>query len=248
MPEISTRDFDAVLFDMDGVVTRTADVHAAAWKETFDRLLRERAEASEAPFEPFDLDRDYKLHVDGKPRLDGIRDFLAARSIDLPEGSEEDDSGTDTIHALARRKNDEFHRLLERDGVRAFESTVELIRNLREREVHTAIISSSKNCEAVTKAAGVDHLFDTRVAGVESAERGLAGKPAPDIFLEAARELGVPRERAVVVEDAISGVQAGAAGGFGMVIGVDRNGDPERLREAGADIVVADLAEISLSP
>lgn len=243
---ISRASYDAVIFDMDGVVTRTAEVHAAAWKTAFDALLKRRSRDTGEDFVPFDAAHDYLRHVDGKPREDGIRDFLASRGISLPEGGPDDPPEADTVRGVGTRKNADFLDQLESGGVRAFESTVALIHDLKRRGVKVAIISSSKNCAAVTEAAGVAPLFEARVDGVESARLGIPGKPAPEIFLEAARRLGVAAERSVVVEDAISGVRAGSAGRFGLVIGVDRGGNPEALAEAGADIVVPDLEAVSL--
>jgi beta-phosphoglucomutase family hydrolase len=236
--------YDAVLFDLDGVLTDTAAVHARAWKTMFDDFLRDWANRHEQPFEPFTIERDYKTYVDGKPRYDGVRSFLHSRGIELPEGTSEDAPDMETVRGLGNRKNDLVNRLLDDEGVIRYEGSVRLVEQLREQGIKLAVVSSSKNCAAVMEAAGIAHLFDARVDGVVAAERGLPGKPAPDTFLAAAADLGATPERAVVVEDAISGVQAGHAGGFGLVIGVDREGHPEALRSNGADLVVSDLEEL----
>jgi alpha,alpha-trehalase len=236
--------FDAVLFDLDGVLTDTAAVHARAWKTMFDDYLRRSAERHGDPFEPFTIDGDYKTYVDGKPRYDGVRSFLLSRDIHLPEGTSGDAADTETVRGLGNRKNDLVNRLLDDEGVIRYEGSVRLVEQLREQGIKLAVVSSSKNCVTVLAAAGIIDLFDARVDGVVAAQRGLPGKPAPDTFLAAAADLGATPERAVVVEDAISGVQAGRAGGFGLVIGVDREGHPEALRSNGADIVVSDLGEL----
>jgi beta-phosphoglucomutase family hydrolase len=236
--------FDAVLFDLDGVLTDTAAVHARAWKTMFDDFLRDWSQRHGQPFEPFTIASDYKTYVDGKPRYDGVRSFLLARGIDLPEGTSEDTPDTATVRGLGNRKNDLVNQLLDDEGVIRYEGSVRLVEQLREQGIKLAVVSSSKNCVTVLDAAGITHLFDARVDGVVAAERGLPGKPAPDTFLAAAADLGARPDRAVVVEDAISGVQAGQAGGFGLVIGVDREGHPEALRSNGADLVVKDLEEL----
>lgn len=233
--------FAAVLFDLDGVVTRTAAVHAAAWKRLFDAYLERRARRTGTPFAPFDADADYRRYVDGRPRADGTRAFLEARGIvDLPAGSPDDGPEAETIHGLGNRKNLLFREALASDGVAVYETVVELLRTLRARGVRTAVVSSSRNCRAVLDVAGIADLFDVRVDGVDLAEHGLPGKPDPALFLEAARRLGVPPGRAVVVEDAVAGVAAGRRGGFGLVVGVDRGDRASALAEAGADIVTGD--------
>lgn len=236
--------FDAFLFDLDGVLTATARVHASCWKRMFDEYLQQRAETTGEAFQPFDIGADYLAHVDGKPRYDGVRDFLQSRGIELPQGTPDDPAGAETICGLGNRKNDLVNVVIETEGVEAFPGSVALVEQLREQGVRTAVVSSSQNCLPVLEAAGIAHLFDTRVDGSVAAERQLAGKPAPDTFLEAAREVGVEPAKAVVVEDAIAGVQAGRAGDFGLVIGVARHGDAEDLRSHGADIVVEDLGEL----
>lgn len=245
---IGPAQFDAVIFDLDGVVTKTALVHAATWKLLFDDFLRERALREGADFRPFDAEADYLEYVDGKPRYDGVRSFLASRGIELPQGTPQDGPDAGTVCGLGNRKNAVFRAQLAQHGVQPYASTLHLIRALRAGGIRTAIISSSRNCAAVLEAVGATALFDAAVDGVESARLGIPGKPAPDIFLEAARRLGVAPARAVVVEDAISGVQAGRAGGFGRVVGVDRRGDPARLLAHGADVVVSDLAELAFAP
>jgi beta-phosphoglucomutase family hydrolase len=235
--------FDAVLFDLDGVVTSTADQHYAAWKDLFDEYLHRSAERLGVPFEPFQRD-DYNRHVDGLPRYDGVRNLLASRSIALDEGDPEDLPTAETVHGLGNRKNDLVNKIIEEQGVTPYPGSVALLHQLRERGVKTAIVSSSRNCRAVLGAAGITELFDARVDGEVAAQLGLPGKPAPDTFLAAAQQLGVSPERAVVIEDALSGVEAGRKGAFGLVIGVDRVGQAQALHDHGADRVVSDLAEL----
>ncbi|MDP8927210.1 MAG: beta-phosphoglucomutase family hydrolase [Actinomycetota bacterium] len=235
--------FDAVLFDLDGVITSTAEQHFLAWKQTFDDFLRRRAAHFDERFEPFQRD-DYNRYVDGVPRYDGVRNFLTARRVDLAEGGPHDPPEEDTVHGLGNRKNDRVNQIIRERGVEPYEGSVALLHELRRRGVKTAIVSSSRNALTVLEAAGVAHLFDARVDGEVAAELGLPGKPAPDTFLAAAQRLAVPPERAVVVEDALSGVEAGRNGGFGLVIGVDRVGQAKALRHHGADLVVSDLAEL----
>jgi beta-phosphoglucomutase family hydrolase len=240
----ATLGFDAVLFDLDGVVTDTARLHAAAWAELFDDLLGRRAAGRGEPFRPFDPVADYLAHVDGRPRYEGVRGFLAARAIVLPEGEPSDPPGTETVHGLGARKDALFLQRLRRDGVEAFAATVQLIRALRARGVKTAVVTSSRNGREVLRAAAIEDLFDVHLDGLDAEALGLAGKPAPDPFLAAAARLGVTPGRAVVIEDAVSGVEAGRRGGFGLVIGVDRGGNREALAAHGADLVVGDLGEL----
>lgn len=244
---LSPRDYDAVLFDLDGVLTRTAQVHAAAWKKLFDGFLERRSAESGTSFVPFDLDADYRRYVDGKPRLAGVASFLASRGIELPEGSAEDGPDAGTQHALGSLKDQYFLAELERHGVETYEESIALVRAFRALDVQTAVVSSSNNCAAVLEAAGIEGLFDARVDGRDLTRLALAGKPAPDAFLEAARRLRVEPSRAVVVEDAIAGVEAGKAGRFGCVIGVDRSARSMALRQAGADVVVRSLAEVRVA-
>jgi alpha,alpha-trehalase len=220
--------FDAVAFDLDGVLTKTALVHEAAWKQVFDDCLRRRAEHDNQPFVPFGSD-DYRQYVDGRPRLDGIRAFLEARGLTLPEGTKDDPPEEDTVHGLGRRKNAAFLDLLERKVVKSYPHAVPLLRQLRDAGLKTAVVSASRNCAAVLRAAGLTDLFDIRIDGLEQEALGLRGKPAPDTFLAAAERLGVEPSRMVVLEDALAGVAAGRAGGFGLIIGVDRGGDPATL-------------------
>ncbi len=245
---IHRRDIDAVIFDLDGVVTKTATVHARAWKSMFDAYLKDHAQKQGISFVPFDEVSDYLKYVDGKPRYDGVRDFLASRDISLPWGSPDNPPDAETVCGLGNRKNDDFHAIVKRDGVEPFPGTIALIHRLRDLGIRTAIISSSRNCREILQAAGAEELFEERVDGGVMDDIGLPGKPAPDIFLEAARRLGVKPSRSVVVEDAISGVQAGAAGHFSVVIGIDRSGEGRQdLLENGADVVVDDLCEVSVS-
>lgn len=236
--------FDAVLFDLDGVLTDTARIHTDCWKQTFDDFLRKRAEAGREPFRAFDPVRDYRQYVDGKPRYDGVRDFLRSRGIELPEGSPADPPDADTVCGVGNRKNALVVKAIQAGSVDVYEGSLAFVRQVRDRGLRTAVVSSSANAGEVLAAGGIADLFDLRVDGAVAAARKLPGKPAPDTFLEAARELGVPPERAVVVEDAVSGVEAGRAGGFGLVIGVARHDDPDSLRRHGAGLVVSDLREL----
>ncbi|MGC0343487.1 beta-phosphoglucomutase family hydrolase [Streptomyces sp. SLBN-8D4] len=230
----------ACLFDLDGVVTRTAVVHAAAWKEMFDAFLREREGEH---FRPFD-DHDYDEYVDGLPRADGVRAFLASRGIELPDGNPDDPPGAETVHGLGNRKNALVLEKIRTDGVEAYDDTLTYIRAARARGLRTAIVSSSANCRDVLRAIDAEDLFDVRVDGVVAAERGLPGKPHPDTFLAAAHDLGLDAARSAVFEDALAGMDAGRAGGFGYVVGLDRVGQTDALYEHGADIVVKGLAEL----
>ncbi|HEX2191581.1 MAG TPA: beta-phosphoglucomutase family hydrolase [Acidimicrobiales bacterium] len=234
----------AGLFDLDGVLTRTATVHAAAWKEMFDAFLRQRAAASGEPFVPFDPVEDYGLYVDGKPRADGVRAFLASRGIVLPDGDPHDAPGHETVHGLGNRKNELVLRLIREAGVEVFEGSVRYLEAARDAGLARAVVSSSANTVDVLRSVGLVDAFDVRIDGVVAAERGLRGKPAPDTFLAAAAELGVEPSAAAVFEDALAGVEAGRAGGFGYVVGVDRAGHGEALRQRGADVVVDDLEEL----
>jgi beta-phosphoglucomutase family hydrolase len=241
---LSRHRFDAVLFDLDGVLTATAKVHAACWKRMFDEYLRLRELKRGEEFRAFDIQTDYKTYVDGKPRYDGVRDFLKSRSIDLPEGKADDPPTAETVCGLGNRKNNMINDVLESEGVEPYEGSVLLVQQLRRQGMKTAVVSSSQNCLVVLQAAKMADLFDTRVDGEVAGRLDLRGKPAPDTFLAAATSLGVSPLRAVVVEDAISGVQAGRAGRFGLVIGVARKGEGDALKENGADVVVADLGEL----
>lgn len=233
--------FDAVLFDLDGVLTSTAAIHADAWKRMFDAFLAER----DGPqFRPFDIDQDYKRYVDGKPRYDGVRSFLAARGIKLPDGKPDSPPGDDTVCALGNRKDAMVQTAIDAGKVEAFEGSITWARRLKQAGFQLAVVSSSRNCAQVLRAAGIDGLFSARVDGETLITMNLPGKPAPDSFLKAAEQLGVPPVRAVVVEDAIPGVEAGRDGKFGLVIGIDREGHGAALRAHGADLVVRDLDEL----
>jgi len=238
----------ACLFDVDGVLTETATVHAAAWKEMFDAFLRIRAGADGEPFVPFDTVADYDSFVDGLPRADGTRTFLGSRGIELPDGADDDPAGRATIHGLGTAKNQIFLRLIHDGGVEAYPGSVRFVRAARAAGLRRAVVSSSENCAAVLEAAGIADLFEVRIDGTTEAHEHLPGKPAPDTYLAAARALGVEPAHAVVFEDALSGVEAGRAGAFGYVVGVDRVGQTEALRAHGADVVVTDLAELLGSP
>jgi beta-phosphoglucomutase family hydrolase len=234
----------ACLFDLDGVLTRTATVHAAAWKQMFDGFLREWSERTGQESAPFDAGADYEKYVDGRPRLEGTRTFLRSRGIDLPEGSPDDSPGTLTLHGLSNQKNDLVLRLLREGGVEVYEGSVRYVQAVRDAGLGTAVVSASANAAEVLEAAGISHLFDARIDGIVAAERHLAGKPAPDTFLAGAETLGVGRDAAAVFEDALAGVEAGRAGGFALVVGVDRVGQAAELRRHGADVVVRDLSEL----
>jgi beta-phosphoglucomutase family hydrolase len=239
----SLRAFDAAIFDMDGVVTQTSRLHAAAWKELFDDALHRLAPAG-AAIHPFDERQDFRQYVDGRPRLEGVRSFLDARGLQLPEGGEDDPPEALTVHGLARRKEMAFERRLAETGVEVFPSTVALIEALRTRGVRVGVATSSRHGRQILGMTGLDHLFDARMDGIDQGERGLAGKPNPDLFLACADLLATPPERAVVFEDAPAGVMAGRRGGFGLVVGVDRGGSAESLARAGAEVVVRDLVEL----
>jgi beta-phosphoglucomutase family hydrolase len=231
----------ACLFDLDGVLTPTALVHAAAWKEMFDDFLRRRDGEG---FRPFDPVADYDAYVDGRPRADGVRTFLESRDIELPEGEEDDPPDRETVHGLGNRKNVLVLEKIRKEGVRPYPGSVRYLEAVRGAGLSTAVVSSSANCKDVLESAGIAHLLDVRVDGVTALERGLRGKPKPDTFLTAAGELGVPPEQAAVFEDALVGMDAGREGRFGCVVGVDRVGQAEELRKHGADVVVTDLAEL----
>lgn len=230
--------YDAALFDLDGVITPTAEVHMRAWAQMFNDFLTARGLS-----EPY-TDDDYFQYVDGKPRYDGVRAFLASRGLELHEGDPTDSPDTESVCGLGNRKNDAFNEVLERDGVQAYPGSVALLDALTQRGTKVAVVSSSQNAPAVLTAAGLIERFPVIVDGKVAKAKGLPGKPAPDTFLDAADQLGVAKERAVVLEDAESGIAAGRAGDFGLVVGVDRGAGADRLTEAGADLVVSDLAEL----
>jgi beta-phosphoglucomutase family hydrolase len=238
----------ACLFDLDGVLTQTARVHAAAWKEMFDAFLRERSARTGESFVPFDPVVDYTEYVDGKPRYDGVRSFLASRGIELPEGDPNDPPSAETVYGLGNRKNELVLALLKRDGVQVYEGSIRYVRAVGDARLHRAVVSASANCREVLQAAGIEDLFEVRIDGIVAEQRHLGGKPAPDTFLAAAEELGVQPAEAAVFEDALAGVEAGRAGNFGFVVGVDRAGQREALLQNGADVVVTDLAELLKTP
>ncbi len=240
--------YDAVLFDLDGVLTSTAAIHAKAWKRMFDEYLREQSVRAADPrdprFLPFDIDADYKRYVDGKPRYEGVRSFLASRQIDLPYGDPSDAPGDGSICALGNRKDAVVKQAIDAGEVEPYPGSVRWVRQLIDEGFALGVVSSSRNCGPVLRAAKMDGLFRVRVDGLTLVEQDIAGKPAPDSFLRAAEVLGATAARSVVVEDALSGVEAGRAGRFGLVIGVDREGHADALRRHGADVVVGDLSEL----
>jgi beta-phosphoglucomutase family hydrolase len=237
-------DVTACLFDLDGVLTDTASVHNTAWTEMFDAFLRERAKRTGEPFVAFDPVADYTAYVDGKPRADGVRDFLASRGIALPEGHPDDDPGTETVYGLGNRKNEALLRRIRGEGVAVFEGSRRYLEAARDAGLRRVVVSSSANTREVLAATGLDRLVEGRIDGLTIVAEGLRGKPAPDTFLAGARCVGVEPPRAAVFEDALAGVAAGRAGGFGFVVGVDRTGHADALRVHGADVVVRDLAEL----
>jgi beta-phosphoglucomutase family hydrolase len=234
----------ACLFDLDGVLTPTADVHRAAWKAMFDAFLRGQAERTGAPFQPFDAEREYHVYVDGKARADGVRSFLESRGIALPEGTHDDPVTADTVNGLGNRKNAVLLQRLRETGVRPYPGSVAYLHAAAAAGLRRAVVSASANCREVLAAAGIEDLLEVRVDGLTARRDGLRGKPHPDTFLAAAERLGVAPREAAVFEDALAGVEAGRAGAFGYVVGVDRVGQADALREHGADVVVADLGDL----
>lgn len=241
---ITPEKYDAVLFDMDGVLTSTMKIHASSWKHMFDAYLESRAERFGETHHPFEIGSDYKTYVDGKLRYDGVRSFLASRNITLPEGTPDEPPDSESICGLGNRKDLLVKDIIASEGVVIIEGSLNLVRRVRSLGLGTAVVSASKNCGLILQVAGIEDLFDCVVDGNVAEQLGLAGKPAPDTFLSAANSIGVDPQRAVVIEDAVSGVAAGQAGGFGLVIGIDHHGDKQMLLEHGADIVVEDLTEI----
>jgi len=241
---IKVADFDAILCDLDGVITQTAVLHAAAWKRLFDDYLKKAAACTGSTWEPFRLEEDYRLYVDGKARYDGVRDFLTSRGLSLPLGLPEDSSDQETIYGLGNKKDEYFEAALRESGGAVYPGTVRYLQVARAAGLKMAVVSSSLHCREIIDKAGLSTLFDARIDGHEIDRLHLHGKPAPDTFLEAARRLDVQAEKAIVIEDALAGVQAGHAGGFGLVIGVNRGDQAQALRQHGADIVVSDLAEL----
>ncbi|MBW8864059.1 MAG: HAD-IA family hydrolase [Verrucomicrobia bacterium] len=241
-----TLNFDAVIFDMDGVITRTAAVHSLAWKRMFDEYLRYREGMYDEHFREFAHAVDYLPYVDGRPRYKGVEAFLQSRGIGIPFGEPDDDPRQETVCGLGNRKNIFFNRVIKEEGVGVYESTIKLIWELLDQSIKVGVASSSKNCALILKQALITDLFETCVDGVVSARLGLRGKPEPDIFIRASDNLGVKCHRAIVIEDAVSGVEAGAKGKFGLVIGIARENNAAELAAHGADVVVADLAELTL--
>jgi len=236
----------ACLFDLDGVLTKTAAVHAEAWKQMFDAYLRERADRTGEPFVAFDSGADYARYVDGRPRADGVRNFLRSRGIELPEGNPDDPSDAQTVHGLGNRKNDALQKAIERDGVTVYEGSRRYLKAAASADLRRVVVSSSANTEQVLRVTGLLELIEGRVDGITIARRGLAGKPAPDTFIEGARCVQATAQQSAVFEDAIAGVEAGSAGRFGFVVGVNRVNDEhgQQLREHGANVVVSDLSDL----
>jgi len=230
--------YDGVVFDLDGVVTKTAMAHALSWKEMFDEYLRMREQRNGEPFKEFTFDHDYRLFVDGRPRYQGVENFLRSRGISLPLGEKDDPADKETLCGLGNEKDVRFKIILEEKGIEVYESTIALIKDLRAKRVRVAVASSSKNCHPILKKTGLEELFEARIDGIVSAELGLKGKPEGDIFVTAAKHIHCHPDRAVVIEDAVAGIQAGKKGGFALVIGVARQENDRDLKEAGADIVV----------
>lgn len=255
---ISKVQYDAILFDLDGVLTPTAEIHALCWKRLFDNFLKQYSQVTGVPFEPFDIQQEYRLYVDGKPRYEGVESFLASRDIYLPygdksgskspreqeSGNKRSDSTEVTVRELGDRKDKYFDEILDTKGIEAYESVVHVVQHFRDLGLKTAVVSSSRNCKKVLRAANITDLFDSIMDGKIAEQLHIAGKPEPDTFLKAAERLGAEAQRSVVVEDAIAGVQAGRKGNFGLVVGVVHDGDASALKENGADIVVSDLREL----
>ena len=236
------------LFDLDGVLTQTAKVHAAAWKEMFDAFLRDRAAGRDEAFAPFEPVHDYDEYVDGRPRADGVRSFLASRGIELPEGQSDDPADAATVSGLGTRKNEIVLKMIREQGVEAYDGSVRYVKAARDGGLRRCVVSSSSNCREVLAAAGIADLFDEIIDGKVASAQKLAGKPAPDTYLAGARAVGETADHAAVFEDALVGVEAGRAGNFAIVIGIDRVGQAAQLKAHGADIVVGDLAELLEAP
>lgn len=235
---ISEKNIKALILDLDGVITQTAQVHAQAWKKMFDDYLAMRGKRESKVYAPLSIETDYRKYIDGIPRYDGVRNFLRSRGITLPEGGPEDEAGIETVAGLGNLKNLYFQELVKQGGVQVYTDTIEWLEQQRQQGHKTAVISASKNCKAILVAAKLEHLFDARVDGVEAIKLNLKGKPAPDVFLEAAVRLGVSPSEAAIFEDALAGVAAGKAGGFALVVGVDRTGDASELLAHGAEVVL----------
>jgi trehalose 6-phosphate phosphatase len=245
--DFTSSQFRAVILDLDGVITQTAQLHAKAWKKMLDEYLQQKSSGQQESFKPMDIDADYTKYIDGIPRYDGVRNFLQSRHISLPEGSPDDGPSKETICGLGNRKNQIYRDLIKGENVKVYDDTVEQIRTWKQAGIKVAVISASKNCAAVLKATNLLDLFDAKIDGVDAEEKHLQGKPEPDIFITAARQVGIRPTQAVVVEDAQLGVYAGNAGGFGLVVGVDRSKNTSKeLKEHGAHIVVSNLKELKL--
>jgi len=244
-PQKPAVSFDAVVFDLDGVVTKTALVHAASWKEMFDEYLRLREKRDGEPLREFTHEHDYLPYVDGKPRYKGVQSFLESRGISIPFGEDTDAPDKETVCGLGNKKNVKFREVLETQGVVSYQPAITLIRDLKARGIHVGVASSSKNCQFILRSAGIEDLFETRIDGVVSKELGLKGKPEGDIFVTAAKNMGATPDKAIVVEDAVSGVQAGANGGFGLVLGVARENNEYELKSNGADVVVTSFEGVN---
>lgn len=238
--------YDAVLFDLDGVITSTEKIHCACWKKTFDEFLSRRASKRGEDFVPFNETDDYLEHVDGRPRYEGVRSFLFSRGIELPEGNRDSPPGEQSVFGLGNRKNQLFKETLEKESPGVYETSITLVRRLKEAGFRLGIVSSSRNCRAVMATVGIENLFEVTVDGITAAEKGLRGKPEPDTFIEAASVLGSKPEKSIIIEDAAAGVAAGVRGGFGFVIGVARKQNEDELLSNGADVVVSDLGEFGL--
>jgi trehalose-phosphatase len=236
----------AVIFDLDGVIADTADLHVAAWRRMFDEYLRKRSKGENVPFQPF-RDSDYRTYVDGKPRYDGVEDFLASRRISIPHGSRQDSPDEETVCGLGNRKNNYYLHLLDKRGPRLYQSSVDFIHAIRARGLRTAIISSSQNCAQILRMTGTQDLFDVKVDGIDLDTLHIPGKPDPAVFLEAAKRIDTSPKEAAVVEDALAGVEAGRRGGFGLVVGVARSRNGRKLKERGADVTVTDLKDLKLA-
>ena len=241
---VDLAEYEAILSDLDGVITKTARLHAAAWKRLFDDYLKRVTAKAGRAFAPFDLEEDYRVHLDGKPRHDGVKDFLNSRGLNLPFGTPSDSADQETLYGLGNQKDAYFDAALEKTGVEVYPGTLEFLRLAKRSGLKMAVVSSSHHCAEILDAVGLADLFDVRVDGHDIDRLQLPGKPAPDAFWEAARRLAVPPRRAIVIEDALAGVRAGHAGAFGLVIGVNRRNQADALRDQGADIVVEDLAEL----
>lgn len=241
-----SQDIKAAIFDLDGVITETASLHARAWKQMFDAYNEERRKKKESTYKEFSIAEDYTVYIDGKPRYKGVQSFLDSRRIEIPYGDPDDEPGKETICGLGNQKNELFHNIIDKEGVHIIEKNVQKLKEWRSKGLKTAIISSSKNCKKILEAAGAEHLFDVRIDGVISRERNLKGKPDPDIFLEAARELNVRPEESIVIEDALAGVEAGSKGNFKIVIGINNNNQRGQMLKKGADVVVQNLEEYDL--